>query len=78
MVFALCDEEDFLGLLQSAVQLMVERRDEEKGNWKREIGEMEGGESLQRKLQTFSEKTEARDVQRIGRTVKDRNILHKS
>lgn len=45
MVFALCDEEDFLGLLQSAVQLMVERRDEEKGNWKREMGEMEGGES---------------------------------
>lgn len=45
MVFALCDEEDFLGLLQSAVQLMVERRDEGKGNWKREIGEMEGGES---------------------------------
>ena len=37
MVFALCDEEDFLGLLQSAVQLAEERRDEETGNWKREI-----------------------------------------
>lgn len=35
MVFALCDEEDFLGLLQSAVQLRVDRQDERKGNWKR-------------------------------------------
>ena len=35
MVFALCDEEDFLGLLQSAVQLTVDRQDEDKGNWKR-------------------------------------------
>lgn len=39
MVFALCDEEDFLGLLQSAVQLTVERQNERKGNWKR--GKME-------------------------------------
>lgn len=42
MVFALCDEEDFLGLLQSAVQLREERRDQETGNWKREMGEMGG------------------------------------
>lgn len=42
MVFALCDEEDFQGLPQSAVQLREERRDEETGNWKSEMGEMEG------------------------------------
>ena len=41
MVFALCDEEDFLGLLQSAARLREERRDEETGNWKRKMGEME-------------------------------------
>ncbi len=36
MVFALCDEEDFLGLLQSAAQLRRERRQEiEKGEWGR-------------------------------------------
>jgi len=37
MVFALCDEEDFLGLLRSAVQLRQEEGDDrklKKGIWK--------------------------------------------
>lgn len=50
-VFALCDEEDFLGLPQPAVQLTVDQWDEEKGNWKR--GEDRGlRESTGRKWQS--------------------------
>lgn len=44
MVFALFDEEDFVGLLQSAVQLMLGLGAEKTGNWKKEKGEMEGKE----------------------------------
>lgn len=50
MVFALCDEEDFLGLLQSAVQLMLERRAEETGNWKREMGRWKAKRGLRKKV----------------------------
>lgn len=62
MVFALCDEEDFLGLLQSAGQLRQESGDGrklEKRNW--EDGALREG--LREKV-TFSEEIERRDVQR--------------
>lgn len=56
MVFALCDEEDFLGLLQSAVQLREERTDEEAGNWKREMG---GDGELREKVTNIQRRLEA-------------------
>lgn len=63
MVFALCDEEDFLGLLQSAVQLREERTDEEAGNWKREMG---GRWRAERESDKHSEEIGGRAAQRGG------------